>query len=62
MARCDVEGCDWYGTKAGKPIHMARMHDIHPVHEDTTGFEPVLNRSTSEPDRLMEPIVSRWSP
>lgn len=63
MARCDVPGCKWYGTKAGKPIHMARIHDIHPVHEDLEDYSNVLEEDSKySNDRLMAPIVSRWSP
>jgi len=32
MAHCTQPGCDWYGTKAGRAIHLARMHNIHPQH------------------------------
>ena len=34
MARCDYPGCDWVGKKGGLPIHKARIHHIHPVHEE----------------------------
>jgi hypothetical protein len=34
MARCDVEGCDWVGKAKGKAIHMAKIHGIHPEHDD----------------------------
>jgi hypothetical protein len=56
MARCDVEGCDWYGKASGKPIHMAKAHGIHPTHE-------VKAEEAAVPgERLLEPIVQRWSP
>jgi hypothetical protein len=54
MARCDVEGCDWYGKASGKAIHMAKAHGVHPVREQA---ETALSG-----ERLFEPIVSRWSP
>jgi hypothetical protein len=46
MARCDVPGCDWYGKAAGKAIHMAKAHDIHPEHEDVGDGESWAIKAT----------------
>jgi hypothetical protein len=63
MARCDVEGCDWYGKASGLAIHKARAHDIHPIHEELEECSNTLEDSSEySNERLMEPIISRWSP
>ena len=33
MAHCNVPNCNWYGTKKGLAIHLAKIHKIHPQHE-----------------------------
>jgi len=43
MARCDIAGCDWYGKASGKAIHMARVHGVHPTHEETADDTWTLN-------------------
>ncbi len=52
MARCDIAGCDWYGKASGKAIHMARVHGVHPRHEEEV--------AAPSGERLIEPIVQRW--
>jgi hypothetical protein len=42
MARCNVEGCSWYGKRSGLPIHLARVHGIHPQHESLASESNVL--------------------
>ena len=34
MARCNIEGCVWWGKKAGLKIHQFRVHNIRAKHED----------------------------
>ena len=46
MARCDVPGCRWYGKAAGKPIHMAKVHGIHPEHEDMSDIKELTSEVT----------------
>ena len=42
MAKCKVEGCSWYGKRSGLPIHQAKVHDIHPMHEDLASESNLL--------------------
>ena len=53
MARCPIDGCGWVGKKGGLAIHLARMHGVH--REEEIVVQEV-------PERLMEPIIERWSP
>ena len=33
MARCNIEGCGWWGKARGLAVHQAKVHGVHPQHE-----------------------------
>jgi hypothetical protein len=47
MANCPIKDCNWKGLKAGLPIHLARMHGVHPQHDDLSEDSTIMAVSSN---------------
>jgi len=52
MTRCTQTGCGWEGKARGLKIHLAKVHGIHPQHEDVLESCPVPGCGLHVPDLL----------